>query len=207
MIVYFVYLQAHNPLLLMLKPSKADQARAFLKFFQVNFWYNIILFVQDIFVSDGFYEQIKCNMTDSKWNINCKIVSDRISTLDLHKLATSILGNEPKIVVIHAGFSLVRRIFKVVSEANVTTINHAWFITETSFTRDHHSLFPFPSGTLSIVPTYAVNVEDVILDGTNFIIKSVINNLSRTTVARHCWNASVQDYAAVGHTVLRYMPY
>lgn len=187
----------------MLRPSKADQARAFLKFFQVNFWFNVILFVQDVFVADGFYEQIKCNTSDTKWTINCKIISDRISALELYKLTTTLLGDRPKIVVIHAGFSLVKRIFKVVSEANVTTINHAWFITETSFTRDHHSLFPFPSGTLSIVPNYAVNVEDVILDGTNFIIKSVINNLNRKSVLRHCWNASFQEYTAIGDTVYR----
>lgn len=197
------FFQAHNPLLLMLKPSKIDQAKAFLKFFQVNFWFNIILFVQDIFVADGFYEQIKCNTTDSKWNINCKIIPDKISSSELHRLTSSLLGADPKIVVIHAGYSLVKRIFNVVAEANVTAINHAWFITETSFTRDHHNLFPFPSGTLSIVPNYAVNVEDVILDGTNFIIKSVINNFSRKLVIRHCWNDVVQDYASIGDIVFR----
>lgn len=197
-------MQEHNSLLLTLKPSRVDQAKAFLKFFQVNFWYNIILFVQDIYVADGFYEQIKCNTTDSKWNINCKILAEKVSLLELYKLTTSILGNDPKIVVIHAGYSLVKRIFKVVSQANVTSINHAWFITETSFTRDHYSLFPFPSGTLSIVPNYAVNVEDVILDGTNFMIKAVINNLSRRSVTRNCWNATLQEYATVGEIMLRY---
>lgn len=187
----------------MLKPSRTDQANAFLKFFQANFWFNVILFVQDVLVADGFYESIKKKSSDPKWDVQGKIISESLSNSELSALATSMLGTGPKIVIIHADLKLTKRIFRAINEANLTVINHAWFATETSFTRDHDLLDDFPSGTLSIIPSYVVNIEDVILDGTNFMIKSVIHNSDTKTVLRSCWNDSNKLYKSVGSKMYR----
>ena len=196
-------LQAHSPLLLLLRPSKADQAKAYLQFFQANFWYNVIFFVQDALVADGFYEQMKENVTaDSKWNIDTHIIPEDISDSDLKSTATSLLLKDPKIVVIHADLSFVRRIFTSLNEVNVTSLNHAWFITDSSMSKDEEYLKLFPTGTLSIGSNYAVNIEDVILDGTNFIIKSVIQHAYKASIPRNCFNTSIPA-KRIGEGMLR----
>ncbi|XP_052777866.1 glutamate receptor ionotropic, NMDA 3A-like [Mya arenaria] len=198
------HVQAHNPLLLMLRPSQADQAKAYLQFFQANFWFNLILIVQDSLLSDGFYEQMKKNVTDaSKWNINTKIIPESFDAKKLQSLATSLLQKEPKIVVIHADLSLVQRIFQSFYDANVTSLNHAWFITDSSLTRDYEYMSTFPTGTLSIVPNYAINIDDVILDGTNFLIKSVIQAPHETPIFRGCWNYTQSSNQHLGEKMFR----
>ncbi|XP_045160468.1 glutamate receptor ionotropic, NMDA 3A-like [Mercenaria mercenaria] len=197
------YVQAHNPLLLMLKPSRKDQANAFLQFFQANFWFNILILVQDLFVADGFYEEIMSKVSAPKWSLQERILPERITNLELYDLVISLLGNEPKLIVIHSELSLAQRIFKATREANLTSLNHAWFVTETSFTHDHDNLHGLPAGSLSIIPNYAVNLEDVILDGTNFMIKSVIKFSNKKAIIRSCWNDSTKLYKSIGKETYR----
>ncbi|KAH3695910.1 hypothetical protein DPMN_083368 [Dreissena polymorpha] len=173
----------------MLKPSQTDQADAYLKLFQANFWFNVIIIVQDALAADGFYEQMKSKtQADAKWNVAFKIMPETISDVSLFSIFTSLLGNEPKIVVIHADLVLVMRIFKYIAVGNFTSVNHAWFITDSSFTRDHNYLGVFPSGTFSVIHNYVSNTDDVVLDGTNFLIKSVIQSSDRAYIPRSCWS-------------------
>lgn len=156
-----------------------------------------------MFVADGFYEQIMSKITDPKWSIRERILPERITNTELFNLATSLLGSEPKLIIIHTELQLALRIFKAVRDANLTSINHAWFVTETIFTHDHDYLHEFSTGTLSIVPNYAVDLEDVILDGTNFMIKSVIKFSDKKTIIRSCWNDLTKLYKTIGKDMYR----
>ena len=187
----------------MLRPSKVDQAHAFMKFFQANFWFNIILFVQDIFVVDGFYDQIKRNVTDPKWDLVTEILSDKTSRRDLERMLTLLLTSEPRIIVVHSSPKIARQIFAVAKEVNITEINHAWFITETCYTRNHDDLLLYPPGILAIVPNYVTNVDDVIADGTNIMLKSVIKMSHPKLLPRNCWSNKTLEYAEAGRKMFR----
>ena len=186
---FLVYFQIHNPLYLMLKPSKKDEAQAFIQFFQANFWFNIILFVQNSFVVDGFYDAMKQETSGEKWNVRAQIVSERISKWKLALIVTSLLGNSPQIIVLHTKVGLCKRIFEVVQESNFSHINHAWFLTELSYTRDFDDMHAFPTGTLSIVPNYVVHTDDIVVDGTNLLLKAVagLPSVDRKFVHRDCY--------------------
>jgi hypothetical protein len=157
-----------------------------------------------MFVADGFYEEMMSKISDPKWSLQEKILPERISNLELYNLVISLLGNQPRLIIIHTELSLAQRIFKAAKEANLTSFNHAWFVTEASFSHDQHNLNLFPAGTLSIIPNYAVNLENVILDGTNFMIKSVIKfSNNKKSILRSCWNDSTKLYKTVGKETYR----
>ena len=199
------YFQIHNPLYLMLKPSKRDQAQAFIQFFQANFWFNIILFVQKAFVVDGFYNAMKEVTPDDKWNVRAEIISERINKWELSLIVTSLLGSNPQIVVFHTKVEICKRIFEIIREANLTHINHAWFLTELSYTRDLDEMHAFPTGTLSIVPNYVVHTDDIVVDGSNLLLKAVskLSSAERKRVKRSCMSNPTEQQTLSGEAMFR----
>ena len=190
----------------MLKPSKKDQAQAFIQFFQANFWFNIILFVQNSFVVDGFYDAVKEETSaDERWNVHAQIVSERISKWRLALIVTSLLGNSPQIVVLHTKIGICKRIFEIVQESNFSHINHAWFLTELSYTRDIDDMRTIPTGTLSIVPNYVVHTDDIVVDGTNLLLKAVagLSSVDRKLVKRDCYAHPTAQQTLSGDAMYR----
>ena len=200
-----LYFQIHNPLYLMLKPSKRDQAQAFIQFFQANFWFNIIVFVQQAFIADGFYNEMKELSIDDRWNIQAVIVPETVTTWELSLSVMSLLGTEPQIIVLHTKFGICQRIFEIVRASNASHVNHAWFLTELSYTRDHDDLHMIPTGTLSIVPNYVVHTDDIVVDGTNLLIQAVssLSLLDRKLVKRNCLSNPTEQHRISGETMYR----
>ncbi|KAL3869096.1 hypothetical protein ACJMK2_041821, partial [Sinanodonta woodiana] len=163
----------HNPFYLRLQPSKADHARAFIQFFQANFWFNVVLLLEEDLLFDGLYSEMMKTSKDSKWNLQVEIIAVNITTENLYNVTLTLLAGSPKLVFIHSNMDLCKRIFFVSEKENISSINHAWFITENCYTRNNSELVAFPSGVLTILPRSVMHIEDIITDGVNLLIKAL----------------------------------
>ena len=154
---------------------------------------------------DGFYNEMKQISTDDKWNVHAVIIPERVTTWELSLTVMSLLGTEPQIIVLHTKFGICKRIFEILRASNASHINHAWFLTELSYTRDLDDMHMIPTGTLTIVPNYVVHTDDIVVDGTNLLLQAVsrLSSTERKVIKRNCLSNPTDQHRLSGEAMYR----
>ncbi|OWF44765.1 Glutamate receptor ionotropic, NMDA 3A [Mizuhopecten yessoensis] len=148
-----------------LEPSWRYMARGLIKFFQANFWFEFLLYLEDDFLFDGFYDELHSITDDDKWNISEEIFSKKMTEKEMYRSLNTSVNNQDRIIVIHSSVAMAKRIFKVVGSVNLFKDVHiAWFITERAYTRNKTVLRYYPEGSLALLMNDAVNTVDLLQD-------------------------------------------
>lgn len=144
--------------------------RGFVRFFAANYWHDFLLLIEEDYLFDGFYEELKGNTTEDYWKYEERIIKSDVSATNIKTILSSSLLTHEKIIVLHTSPQLAVRIFEAAS--NYSHISFAWFFTEKAFTRNLSLLRHYPIGSLALLMKETFYLDDLLRDTVSLVTQA-----------------------------------
>jgi len=148
-------------------------ARGLTKFFHANFWFDYLLYIEDIFLYDGFYDELHSITHDDRWEIYEEIISRKMSDTQLINILKRSVRSQHRIIVLHTSVFLAKRIFRR-SKRLFKDVHIAWFMTERAHTMNKLVTTAYPEGCLALLND-AVNINDLLQDSISMVTNVIVN--------------------------------
>ena len=146
-------------------------AKGLIKFFNANFWFEFLVVIEDSFLYDGLFQEIKNQTKFGRWKPWIITVSSDMNNGELNNSIVNAINYVNRIIVLHVSTGLALRIFRVANslQENITL---GWFLTEKVYTRNLTVLNQYPVGSLVLLMNEATDMGDLLRDCVSLVVEA-----------------------------------
>jgi len=207
----FLVLQDERSMYLQLNPSKSHLADVLVGVLEANTWHHVCLVTETSHSDDGFVSSfLRLTSDHRKWHIEANIrLSTRRDDLIDRKLRDFVVL-QSRVIVLHCGAALARRVFQIAREHGLLQRGYAWFVTDDAIATAQRSLRDYPVGVVGLTFDHRRNYHDLIASSVSLMSKAAdslagsVQNAGISASGTHdCWAEQSKHTHSEGRTLFR----
>lgn len=158
---------------LQLNPSKAQIADVLVGTLEANLWHYVCLITENSYNEDGFLSSfLHLTSNHHRWHIeaHAHLSTKRNDLID--RTLRDLVVLQSRVIVMHCGVALARRVFERAREHGLLQRGYAWFITEDAIATSQRSLRNYPVGVVALTFDHRRNYHDLVANSVALLSKA-----------------------------------